>query len=419
MIKQYVKQAIQLLKENRLVSCISIIGTALSIAMVMVVVLLFQIQLSGYYPESNRDRMLYVQGTQAQSKSHQDNNKGSMSSEVVRECFYSLQIPEAVTAITSAKAPVSLPEKRLFKEYDIKYTDNGFWTVFNFHFVKGKPFTKEDFTSGIPKAVLTDKTARELFGTTDVIGKTIVMDFMEYTIVGVVKEVSRAAKESFASIWIPYTTSEQLMITEYSDGISGSFETCILAKSPKDFDLIRNELKKQTERYNAGKADYQVSFPDNPFTRMDVAMGSGGFQKINLKDFLLQIGSLVLFILLVPALNLIGITQASIQRRKSEVGLRKAFGATYFKLVMQVLYENLVISFLGGILGFGLSFILLTFSKDFLVTNNTALNMDMVLQPGTFVAAFFFILALNVLSAGIPALRIARQPIVEALKGNE
>ena len=51
MIKQYIKQSIQMLKENRLVSVISIAGTAISIAMIMVVVLVFQIQfLSGEQP---------------------------------------------------------------------------------------------------------------------------------------------------------------------------------------------------------------------------------------------------------------------------------------------------------------------------------------------------------------------------------
>lgn len=48
MIKQYIKQSIQMLKENRLVSVISIAGTAISIAMIMVVVLVFQIQFANF-----------------------------------------------------------------------------------------------------------------------------------------------------------------------------------------------------------------------------------------------------------------------------------------------------------------------------------------------------------------------------------
>ncbi len=419
MIKQHIKQAVQLLKENRLVSCISIIGTALSIAMVMVVVLLFQIQLSGYYPEYNRDRMLYIQGTEATSKNETDNNRGNMSAEVVRECFYSLKTPEKVTAIYSEDLPISLPNKRLFKEYNVKYTDDGFWSIFNFRFITGKPFEKADFLSGIPKAVITDQTARELFGTTDVLGKNIVINFIDYSITGVVKEVSRAARDSYAEAWIPYTTKDQLMSLQYADGVSGGFNVCILAKHSKDFASIRTELKQQTARYNEGKQLYKVGFAENPISRLDIAMGSEGFRKVDYKDFILETGSLVLFMLLVPALNLIGVTQASIQRRKSEVGLRKAFGATYSKLVSQILYENLVITLLGGALGLLFSFGLLNISKDFLLQNNTMINSDMLFQPGTFVATLFFVLLMNFLSAGIPALRIAKQPIVEALKGNE
>ena len=419
MIKQHIKQAVQLLKENRLVSCISIIGTALSIAMVMVVVLLFQIQLSGYYPEYNRDRMLDIQGTEATSKNGTDNNRGGMSAEVVRECFYSLKTPEKVTAIYSEDLPISLPNKRLFKEYNVKYTDDGFWSIFNFRFITGKPFEKADFLSGIPKAVITDQTARELFGTTDVLGKNIVINFIDYSITGVVKEVSKAARDSYAEAWIPYTTKDQLMSLQYADGISGGFNVCILAKHSKDFASIRTELKQQTARYNEGKQLYKVGFAENPISRLDIAMGSEGFRKVDYKDFILETGSLVLFMLLVPALNLIGVTQASIQRRKSEVGLRKAFGATYSKLVSQILYENLVITLLGGALGLLFSFGLLNISKDFLLQNNTMINSDMLFQPGTFVATLFFVLLMNFLSAGIPALRIAKQPIVEALKGNE
>ncbi len=419
MIKQHIKQAVQLLKENRLVSCISIIGTALSIAMVMVVVLLFQIQLSGYYPEYNRDRMLYIQATEATSKNGNNNNRGSMSAEVVRECFYSLKTPEKVTAIYSEDLPISLPNRRLFKEYNVKYTDDGFWSIFNFRFITGKPFEKADFLSGIPKAVITDQTAQELFGTTDVLGKNIVINFINYSITGVVKEVSKAAKDSYAEAWIPYTTKDQLMSLQYSDGISGGFSVCILAKEAKDFNAIRNEMKQQTARYNEGKQLYKVGFAENPISRLDIAMGSEGFRKVDYKDFILETGSLVLFMLLVPALNLIGVTQASIQRRKSEVGLRKAFGATYSKLVSQILYENLVITLLGGVLGLLFSFGLLNISKDFLLQNNTMINSDMLFQPGTFAATLFFVLLMNFLSAGIPALRIAKQPIVEALKGNE
>ena len=68
MFKQYLKQALNMLRENRLISLISILGTALSIAMIMVVILVFQVQLTSFVPEVNRDRMLYVEnGTEVKA----------------------------------------------------------------------------------------------------------------------------------------------------------------------------------------------------------------------------------------------------------------------------------------------------------------------------------------------------------------
>ncbi|MCI7707741.1 MAG: ABC transporter permease, partial [Parabacteroides sp.] len=46
MLKQYIKQAFQMLKENRLVSTISITGTAISVTMIMMVVLVLQVQVA-------------------------------------------------------------------------------------------------------------------------------------------------------------------------------------------------------------------------------------------------------------------------------------------------------------------------------------------------------------------------------------
>ena len=50
MFKQYFKQAIHALRENRLTSVVSILGAMLSVAMILVVVLQFQIKLVGYSP---------------------------------------------------------------------------------------------------------------------------------------------------------------------------------------------------------------------------------------------------------------------------------------------------------------------------------------------------------------------------------
>ena len=417
MIRYYFKQAFQILKENPFVNTISILGTALSIAMIMVLILVFQINNAGYTPESYRSRMLFIEGIEAYSPDRQA--RGGMSVNVIKECFYSLSTPEAVTAVSTEKKPVSLPSKRFFKEYKIAYTDSGFWNVFNFNFVYGAPFTNTDFQSGIQRAVISSELAQVLFGSTDAIGETILINYIPYTVSGVVKTISKAAAHAHADVWLPYTTVPHLLESNPRDGITGSFKVVILASEKKQFNEIRSEVDQQVVRYNTGKDEYKLSLVQNPLNQTDIAIGSNSFRRISLHEYLLNAGSILLFLLLIPALNLTGVVQSSIQRRKAEVGVRKAFGATTGKMTTQFLYENLLITCLGGILGLALSFIFLLLCKSFLLTEDTFLSIDMLLKPGLFIGVLFAVFILNLLSAGIPAIRISKKQIVDALKAND
>ena len=69
LFEQYVKQAMQQFRESPLVTGLSVAGTALAVAVILVMVLVFQINLAGFAPESHRDRFLYVFGTEANSRS--------------------------------------------------------------------------------------------------------------------------------------------------------------------------------------------------------------------------------------------------------------------------------------------------------------------------------------------------------------
>ena len=408
-----------MLRENRLISVISVAGTALSIAMIMVVVLVFQVQFASFYPENNRGRMMYVEnGTEVRSNNGW--NRGSMSAEAVKECFYTLQVPEAVSGYALQLKPLSIPGKRMYKGYEIKYTDPGFWQVFSFRFLSGKPFTQADFDAAIPVAVVSESVARKLYGSTEVVGKSVIIDLAVYTICGVVEDASRAANTAFASVWVPYTTDRILLANTSRENMTGAFFVCLLARQKGDFEAIRQELDRQVECYNGMKQDNQITFMGGPSTRLDVAIGSEAQVKVALKDYLLETGLLLLFLLLVPALNLLGVTQSAIQKRRAEMGVRKAFGATTGTLLCQVLYENGLTTLIGGGVGFGLSLLFLSVGKDFLLQSaNTALSGEMVFQPMAFGAALLFCLLLNLLSAGLPAWRIARQKIVIALKDGE
>ena len=421
MFKQYIKITLQSIRENPLISLISIAGTALALAMMMLEVLMFQVGNTNYAPETKRDRMLYVLGTEAVSLSSNFTNRGGMSSEVLRECFYSLETPEAVTASTNTTyKPVSLPGKRLFNAYAIRYTDANFWLVFDFRFLQGQPFTQEDFASGLCAAVISDNLAKELFGSLDVIGKSCVLDYVEYTIRGVVKNVPKAASDAYAEMWVPYSSKLSYMgVSDGFENISGSFRAFMLAKKRSDFKDITAELDRRVAAYNGGKKEHTVSFMDNPLQKRDIAMGSHGFNKVSAKTFLLSTGAFLLFLLLIPTFNLSGMVQSSIKKRQEEIGIRKAFGASSRKILSQVVWENFILTLIGAVLGLGLSIVFLILGNSFLLDRQTQITIGMLFTPGLFVSALVFTFLLNVLCCGLPALRISKRKIVESLKNEQ
>ena len=156
MIKQYLIQAWRLLKENPLLSSISIIGTALAICMIMVMVMSHEVKNASFPPEVNRDRTLYVKWMTAQKYEGATSN-GPMAYSLAKAGFKELTTPEAVTIVSAfePKALASIPAEKIAQSYDKMLTDEAFWQVFDFSFVAGKPYTKADVDAGLKVAVIT------------------------------------------------------------------------------------------------------------------------------------------------------------------------------------------------------------------------------------------------------------------------
>ena len=143
MIKQYFTQAWAQLRQQPMISAVSIAGTALAIFLIMLVVMMQQVKVAPFAPESNRDRFLHVHYMSITNKSWGEGNSsnGPMGIKTALECFKSLKTPEAVTIYTCMviSTPVNLPGQPA-TGIDLLQTDDTFWRVFDFSFVAGKPY---------------------------------------------------------------------------------------------------------------------------------------------------------------------------------------------------------------------------------------------------------------------------------------
>ena len=156
MYKIYLKQAWALLKENKLLSGVSIFGTALAICMIMVIVIVWQMRTANYSPEDYRDRMMYVSDTRASYKENESyNDCYFLASRVVKDCFYPLRSAEKVgMAYHGVQRLAAVADHTVEFKCDVTFTDAAFWNIFNFRFLSGKPYGEEEVQSGIMDSYL-------------------------------------------------------------------------------------------------------------------------------------------------------------------------------------------------------------------------------------------------------------------------
>ena len=430
MYKVYLKQAMQMLRQNKFFSIIYITGTGLAITMVMILAILYYFRTGNIAPEINRDRMLVIQHGKILNKTEgQGNGSSRLSYPTIKECFYSMQTPEAVTAILPIGEQtefIQTPGSDEVYNGLVMGTDVAFWKIFQFRFLAGKPYTEEEFTSGIRKAVVSESLARRLFNTSDATGKTFLLNFEEYQVSGVVEDVPSIAQFCYAEMWIPFTNRpSQIQGSKWCDFILGHMQIYILAKKPGDFDAIRREAEENCRRYSANIPQYNFVLNEQPDTVLRAWLRTDSFASPKFMKLFIQIFSVIFLLLLVPSINLTGMTASRMKKRMEELGIRKAFGAQNRTLLLQILYENLLLTLLGGLIGLLISYGLIFMLKGWLLGNydwdgssltaSIDLSPGMLINPAIFGYTLIFCLILNLMSALVPAWRALRRPIVDAL----
>ncbi len=426
MIKQYFNQAWAQLRQQPLISAVSIVGTALAIFLIMLVVMMQQVHVVSFAPESNRDRFLHVKWMSISNKDWGDGtSNGPMSVRTARECFQSLKTPEAVSiyACQTESTPVSLPGQPS-TGVDMLQTDDVFWRIFDFSFTAGKPYDKATFDAGIPVAVITESVSRHLFGTTESVGHEFLLNHAPYRVCGVVKDVSTLATTAYGQVWIPFTS------TNFSNDVwsehMGMASCIILARDRNDFPAIREEAERRQQEYNTliGEQGYELIYRNRPYDQEKNALLSGANVEPDVNAARRQRLIIFAILLIVPAINLSSMTQSRLRQRVSEVGVRRAFGSTRMEIMGQIVAENMVVTLFAGVLGLLLSVVFaylgesMLFAEGFSKSVNAPLiDASILLHASTFGWALLFCFILNLLSSGIPAWKASRIGIVNALGG--
>ena len=414
MFKIYLKQAIEMLKQNKFISIIAISGTALAIMMIMVIIVVDSIKNVNIAPEVNRDRTFYINRYTKNNKDESKKGKWQSTPDynLYKNYLSEFKTPEYTTAINREWQGDKLMVKKdnVNERFltTVRRTDAAYWKILSFAFVAGKPYTEQDFASGIRNAVISENLAKKVFGNNEALGKTIEIGFNLYNVIGIVKNVSQTFHNGYGEAYIPYTSKKGYE--------NESYDILFLLKNKKDFDALAEEIQISKRKFDSVDPKWNITF-HGPYTHRQTMMDETRDMKPDEKTAKRKMTFLFSVLLLIPAVNLSGFSMSQMKKRTEEIGIRKAFGAKKYIILTQVLFENLITTFIGGIIGLILSYFIIIMLKEWLldIGADSLIPVHALVSYPVFIGIFAACLILNLLSAGIPAYMASKANIIDSI----
>lgn len=410
MLKNYFKIALAVLKRRKFFTFISLFGISFTLTILMVATAFLDKIISADYPDYKRDRSLYVNTMELKNTKDDWLNRSDVSFYFLSHYVAKLKTVEKM-AISSGSNSSNAYVNNKKIEIGYKYTNADYWNVLEYKFLEGKPYNQAQIENAEKVAVISEDTKKAYFGDQDkVVGHYISADNINYRVIGVVANAAKTMGNLVGDMFIPYTVSKE----DFNRvNLMGSFSAILLAKSKADvpkmkaeFDQMMRKVPSPDKEYNEVNcnADYYVE----SLTRRIAGDGvNSGFSRI----FLIMTGFVLLFLLL-PTINLVNINITRIMERSSEIGVRKAFGASSKTLVYQFIVENIILTLLGGLIGIILTLIAVYFINSSNLIDNINLSLNLKVLGYSFILCLFF----GLLSGVYPAWRMSRLNVVKALK---
>jgi putative ABC transport system permease protein len=430
-LKNYLLLAFKVLQRHKFYTFISLFGIAVTLMVLIVITSLIESFVHPSGPERNSDRFLVagvismVSYVDAERQARSTNTLGYR---FIEAGVLDMQTPELVSVFSGSiggKAG-SLKLTGFRNSTKIvsaaKRTDANYWKILQFEFLEGRPINQQEHEQGAYVAVISRSTRDRYFPGENAVGKRLVLDGSAYQVIGVVKDVSPLQTLAVADVWLPIFATQS---TQFRFEDRGQFMVLLQARTAADLPRIQDEYQAVVKNFtpvppawfSAGGTVQVYSYALSKIG-MYLQLISGNVDQTPEQS---DIGTLVvsglgiamLLFMLLPIMNLLNINVSRILDRSSEIGVRKSFGATSGHLVRQFIIENLVVTGLGGLLGF-----LLAVTTLALIAGTGLLpNESFQFNYRVIALGLLYVLVFGVLSAAYPAWKMSQLDPVHALKG--
>lgn len=412
MFKNYLLLAWKVLMRRKVFSFISLFGISITLAILLIVTTIFDNYLHPNGPEATNAHYLSITDLIVRSADGSNEWSSNPGFLFLDNNVSRLKTPEKISFFTKPNILASyIGNDKINK--NMRRTDANYWQVLSFNFIEGRPFTQQEFEQGANVVVITKTTAREYFPQQPAVNESLTIGNQTFTVIGVVDDISFLENNAFSHMWAPYTT---LPSTNYRLETMGDFNAILYHSNVKMLPQIQAEysnlLAESFVTNDPEMFHLAISRANTPLEALaSEIVGTEAENGVSVMMTFMII--LALGFMLLPSINLININVSRILERSSEIGVRKAFGASSKQLVMQFVVENIVITAVGGLIGFVISFAVLTFVESQNFMQGTEINFSFY----SFIYGLMLILVFGLLSGVYPAFKMSKLHPVAALKG--
>ena len=267
-------------------------------------------------------------------------------------------------------------------------------------FQAGTPYTAEDYAKAEAVCVIGARVYQELFRDEDPLGRTIVVGRLPTRVIGVLEERggSTGGPNIDDRIIMPLTTVMSRIVNEKR------YLSMVRLKTKRDLDGTLEDVRAVLRLSHGLKEGL-----DDDFT-LRSSKDILAFVTVISGSLLLFLGTAAVVALVVSGFVLANLFYLTIQERKKDIGIRRAYGATRKGILLSFLFESILITFIGGVAGILLSVALgSTFEKLF--------DIPMMFSFKVVIFALLFSFLTGVLSGLKPAFTASRIEPIEAIRG--
>jgi len=292
----------------------------------------------------------------------------------------------------------------------IKYFDNNtgtsimgvtvtYFPLRNFEIEKGRVFTDGEEQRMARAIILGPVTAENLFGTEDPVGATVKVNGINFEVIGVTKaKGDQGWFNPDDNAFVPYTTAmKQLFGIEYLREIS------IKCSEADELTTVQEAviaLIRKRHRTEPGA-------PDDIEIRNQADLLTTATEVT--RTFTILLGAVASISLLVGGIGIMNIMLVTVTERTREIGIRKAIGAKDRDILRQFLFEAILMSALGGMIGIGAG-------VGAAKTLSALTSFTTVLETQSIVMAMVFSASVGIFFGYYPARRAAKLNPIDALR---